>query len=151
MSTMTHRYPVPLFERLVNDADASLLGEDSLRQSIARELMRLLNTRSHLTMEAFAHSDGTVTDYGVPDFSERSLRSGEDRDAIAAAVSRAIALFEPRLVNVSVSFSLPPGREPYPVLTIAGRLNAGPSVEHMSFELETVSRDAVDVRWTELA
>ncbi|RDK00747.1 type VI secretion system baseplate subunit TssE [Paraburkholderia lacunae] len=151
MLTMTHRYPVPLFERLVEDADAWLPGEDSLRQSIARELMRLLNTRSHLTMEAFAHSDGTVTDYGVPDFSERSLRSGEDRDAIAAAVSRAIRLFEPRLVSVNVSFSFPPGREQYPVLSIAGRLNVGQSVEHVSFELETVSRDVVDARWTELA
>lgn len=151
LPTMTHRYPVPLFERLVNDADASLPEEDSLRQSIARELMRLLNTRSHLTMEAFAHSDGTVIDYGVPDFSERSLRSGEDRDAIAAAVGHAITLFEPRLVDVKVSFSLPREREPYAVLTIGGCLNAGLSVEHVSFELETVSRDAVDARWTELA
>ncbi|RKF46975.1 type VI secretion system lysozyme [Paraburkholderia fungorum] len=151
MPTMNHRYPVPLFERFANDANASLPGEDSLRQSIARELMRLLNTRSHLTMEAFAHCDGTVTDYGVPDFSERSLRSGEDRDAIAAAVSRAVTLFEPRLVGVKVSFSFPPGREQYPVLTVAGRLNVGPSVDHVSFELETVSRDVVDARWTELA
>jgi len=148
---MTHRYPVPLFERLVTDADASLPGEDSLRQSIARELMRLINSRSHLTMDAFAHSDGTVIDYGVPDFSERTLRSGEDRDAIAAAISRAITLFEPRLVNVKVSFSFLPGREQHPVLTIAARLNVGVSVEHVSFELETVSRDAVDVRWTERA
>ena len=51
----------------------------------------------------------------------------------------------------SVSFHFPPGREQYPVLTVAGRLNVGLSVEHVSFELESVSRDVVDARWAERA
>src|SRR6202162_2251401 len=100
MSAIANGYPLPLFERLVENADASMSGEDALRQSVARELSRLLNARSRLAMEAFLQSEGTVTDYGVPDFSERSLRSGPDRDAIAGAIRHAIKLFAPRVGNV---------------------------------------------------
>jgi type VI secretion system protein ImpF len=153
---MTHRYPVPLLERLSNDAEASLDGQDALVESIAKELARLMNTRSHLTMAAFGQSDGTVIDYGVPDFSERALRSGEDREVIAGAIGRAIALFEPRLADVKVSFSHPEEHDRFVVLTIAGTVNAGLSVEHVSFELETAGREALDrdapgVRWKALA
>ena len=155
MPAMTSRYPVPLLERLANDAEASLAGQDALVNSIANELMRLMNTRSHLTMAAFGESDGTVVDYGVPDFSERALRSGEDREVIAAAIGRAVTMFEPRLTHVKVSFSHPAEHERFVVLTIAGMIKAGLSVEHVSFELETVGRDASDrdaagVRWKAL-
>ena len=155
MPAMTYRYPVPLLARLANDADASLGGQDALVKSIADELMRLMNTRSHLTMAAFGESDGTVIDYGVPDFSERALRSGEDREVIAVAIGRAVTMFEPRLADVKVSFSYPADHERFVVLTIAGTINAGLSVEHVSFELETAGRaasdqDAAGVRWKAL-
>lgn len=135
MSTTRRGYPIPLFERLVEDADAWLEGEGALRQSVARELSRLLNARSRLTMAEFASSDCGVLDYGVPDFSERSLRSGADRDAILAAVRRAIALFEPRLANVAVKFGFKDETSREAVLVVEGDIRVERSVEHVFFEL----------------
>jgi type VI secretion system protein ImpF len=149
MSATANGYPLPLFERLVEDADAWLQGEDALRQSVARELSRLLNARSDLSMDAFARSEGTVLDYGLPDFSDLSLRSAPDRDAIVAAVRRSIAMFEPRLADVKVTFTFPAGDEQHPVLSIDGTMRVNQSVEHVFFELQTHGRGAADARWTD--
>jgi type VI secretion system protein ImpF len=147
MSATANGYPLPLFERLVEDADAWLQGEDALRQSVARELSRLLNARSSLTMDAFVRSEGTVLDYGLPDFSDLSLRSAPDREAIAAAVRRSIALFEPRLQDVKVAFAFPSGNERQAVLAVDGTMRVNRSVEHVFFELQTDSPGAADARW----
>jgi type VI secretion system protein ImpF len=127
--------PMPLFDRLAASGEAQLHGADALRASIARELTRLLNTRSHLTLDEFAESDGTVIDYGVPDFSDRSLHSGPDRDAITAAIGRAISLFEPRLVNVDVAFGFPAAHTQRALLTISAQMRADESFTHVAFEL----------------
>ena len=135
---------MPLFERLVEDTGAWLEGEGALRQSVARELSRLLNARSRLTMTEFAKSECGVLDYGVPDFSERSLRSGADRDAILAAVRRAIALFEPRLVNVVVKFGFKDERSRDAVLIVEGDIRVERSVEHVFFEMAAGAGDPQD-------
>lgn len=132
---MRQGYPMPLFERLVEDTDAWLEGESALRDSVARELSRLLNARSRLTMAEFARSDCGVLDYGVPDFSERSLRSGADREAILAAVRRAIALFEPRLANVAVKFDSNGETSRDAMLVVEGDIRVERSVEHVFFKL----------------
>lgn len=132
---MRQGYPMPLFERLVEDTDAWLEGESALRDSVARELSRLLNARSRLTMAEFARSDCGVLDYGVPDFSERSLRSGADREAILAAVRRAIALFEPRLANVAVKFDSSAENDRDAMLVVEGDIRVERSVEHVFFKL----------------
>ncbi len=141
---MRQGYPVPLFERLVEDADAWLEGKGALRESVARELARLLNARSRLTMAEFADSDCGVLDYGVPDFSERSLRSGADREAILAAVRRAIALFEPRLVNVAVKFGFQGETTRDAVLVVEGDIRVEQSVEHVFFELAAGAGECLD-------
>jgi type VI secretion system lysozyme-like protein len=128
---------MPLFDRLAASGEAQLPGADALWESVARELGRLLNTRSRLTFEQFAACEGTVLDYGVPDFSERSLHSGPDRDAIAAVVKRAITLFEPRLVNVAVGFVFPSDHSTYAVLTIGADMRSGINIAHVAFELAT--------------
>ncbi|MEI5999956.1 type VI secretion system baseplate subunit TssE [Paraburkholderia bengalensis] len=137
---------MPLFDRLAASGEAQLSGADALRESVARELGRLLNTRSRLTFEQFAVSDGTVLNYGVPDFSERSLHSGPDRDAIAAVVRRAITLFEPRLANVTVGFVFPSDHSTHAVLTIDAELRSGNSVAHVAFELTTHSHTVSEAR-----
>lgn len=150
MSATANGYPLPLFERLVESADAWLQGEDALRQSVARELSRLLNARSNLTMDEFAACDGTVLDYGLPDFSDLSLRSAPDRRTIVAAVGRAIELFEPRLQDVKVEFTFPAGDEKPPVLAVGATLRVDRSVEHVFFEMQTNSRGAADARWKDV-
>jgi type VI secretion system protein ImpF len=133
---------MPLFDRLAADGEAQLSGADALRESVARELGRLFNTRAPLTFEAFAASEGTVLDYGLPDFSDRSLQSVPDREAIAAAVKQAIARFEPRLANVAVAFAFPDSAAPRAVVTVAGDLRAGPNIMRVAFEM-AASGDAV--------
>jgi type VI secretion system protein ImpF len=151
MPATANGFPMPLFDRLAASADAWLQGDDALRQSVEQALSQLLNTRSSLTFEAFGLSDGTVLDYGVPDFSERSLRSDSDRDAIAAAIQHAIAMFEPRLANATVKFNLPANREQNPVLVIGGSLRADASVRHVFFEMAPGGQGAADARWPEQA
>jgi type VI secretion system protein ImpF len=150
MPAIANGFPMPLFDRVAASGDAWLQGEDALKQSVEQELSRLLNTRSCLTFEAFGAADGTVIDYGVPDFSERSLRCGADCDAIAAAIRYAIALFEPRLSNVTVKFTFPASREQNPILVIAGDVRVGASVGHVFFELAPGSQGAADPRWADL-
>lgn len=134
---------MPLFDRLAASGEAQLPGADALRASIARELTRLLNARSRLTFEEFYECDLSVIDYGVPDFSDRSLHSGPDRDAIAAAIWRAISLFEPRLVNVDVAFALPAAHTQRAILTISAQMRAGQSITHVAFELAANSHTLV--------
>ncbi|BDB30037.1 hypothetical protein Tamer19_56420 [Cupriavidus sp. TA19] len=140
MATIISGAPVPLFERLASggtEPSAHLLDGAQLRQSVARELGRLLNTRSRLSAEAFLASEGTVLDYGLPDCSSRSLQSGPDRALIAALVRHAVTLFEPRLRNVNVEFVGTPLNSALtqPVLLIDGELCLGQAPERVSFEL----------------
>jgi type VI secretion system protein ImpF len=116
MPTDTLYSPVPLFDRLAADAESQLAGADAQRLAVARDLERLLNTRSRLDFEAFSRSAATVVDYGVPDYSARSPVSASDREAVAAVVKQAIALYEPRLSNVS-------------------DMRVGGAVNHVAFEL----------------
>jgi type VI secretion system protein ImpF len=141
MPALVRASPVPLFERLVDGAGAPPApwqDDAALRESVARELGRLLNTRSRLTAEAFLEADGTVLDYGVPDFSARSLRSDTDREAIVAQVLCAIGMFEPRLRNARARFAGVGTADP--VLLIDGelRLEAGPG--RVGFELAVGSQ-----------
>lgn len=149
MSVTSRGSAMPLFDRLAAGGEMQLPGTHALRESVARDLGRLLNTRSRLTFEAFGETDGSVIDYGVPDFSERSLRSGDDRDAIAAAIQHAIVLFEPRLKNVTVSFAFPAERAPDAVLLIGGELRAGNGVDHVAFELAPSGHHTADPRWVD--
>jgi type VI secretion system protein ImpF len=140
---------MPLFDRLAASGEAQLSGASALRESVARELGRLLNTRSRLTFEQFAASEGTVLDYGVPDFSGKSLHSGPDRDAIAGAVKRAVTLFEPRLTNVTVGFVFPSDHSTHAVLTIGADMRSGINVAHVAFELATDGHTVSDARSVE--
>ena len=140
---------MPLFDRLAASGETQFPGRNVLRHSVARDLGRLLNTRSRLTFEAFGATDGSVIDYGVPDFSERSMRSGGDRDAIAAAIRHAIQLFEPRLTNVTVSFAFPSDRAPDAILLIGGQIREGTGVDHVAFELAPSGHYTADPRWVE--
>ncbi|MFB9127956.1 type VI secretion system baseplate subunit TssE [Paraburkholderia dipogonis] len=149
MSAISRGSAMPLFDRLAAAGETQLTGANALRESVARDLGRLLNTRSRLTFEAFGESDGSVIDYGVPDFSERSLRSGGDRDAIAAVIQHAIALFEPRLKDVSVSFAFPAERAPDAILMIGGQIREQTGVGHVAFELAPSGHHTADPRWVE--
>lgn len=100
----------PLFDRLVDLEPGSrsearpfrAFDKAGLRESVRRELERLLNTRSSLPAERLAGRPLTVIDYGVPDFVDHTPKNPTDRARIAAVLERTIAAFEPRLREVKV-------------------------------------------------
>lgn len=114
MSDLIRSAPLPLFDRLcwTDEAQGATLDSLGLKASIGRELSRLFNTRSKLTFAEFSNCfethSGTVIDYGVPDFTALSPRSGDDLEVLQNALQQAIKMFEPRLMHTQVKvFSRP--------------------------------------------
>ncbi|KAF0815366.1 hypothetical protein IGB42_00447 [Andreprevotia sp. IGB-42] len=79
-------------------------GLDQLKQSVARDLEGLLNTRadSVTNLDAFPELARSVVSYGLPDFSALSAASEADRVRIRAEIHSVIARFESRLTQVQV-------------------------------------------------
>lgn len=132
-----------LFERLVDNEPASpsegkavrVLDLPALRQSVRRELTRLLNTRSPRP-EAFENGEPlTVLEYGIPDFSHRSAASADDRRRFAETLSRAIAAFEPRLRQVKVTLEPSPADPTRLTGFVDAILEVGTVKEPISFPL----------------
>ena len=105
-------FRAPLFDRLT-DLDPwsageprplRTLGRAGLRESVRRELERLLNTRSSLPVDRLLERpELTVLDYGIPDLSAYSAGNDDDQRLLAAVVTRAVQAFEPRLREVRVA------------------------------------------------
>ncbi len=84
---------LPLLERLGRDGHGRALDRDGLRDSVGRELLRLLNTRSGPRPTGAL----SVIDYGVPDWSSCYTADFEDRQRLARVIEAAVRAFEPRL------------------------------------------------------
>jgi type VI secretion system lysozyme-like protein len=99
-----------LFDRLVDLEPQSqkevrplrVLDKKGLKDSVRRELGRLLNTRRPIPL-ASPLEERTVINYGIPDFSSLSPHSDNDRRRVEFWMQEAIRNYEPRLVNVKVS------------------------------------------------
>lgn len=103
------RQQVPLFDRLASIESTAPFGRpgepldrEGLRESLRRELERLLNTRSSLSAQALDR-DRTVVDYGIPDLAHLSPKDPSNRDAICYHIKQAVEAYEPRLRRVSVT------------------------------------------------
>lgn len=140
MSDLSRSAAIPLFQRLcARDgelADAASFDAAGLQISIANELARLLNTRCGLTMAEFLNCQGTVLEYGVPDFSSLSCLSTDDLNLVGQAVGHAIAMFEPRLSHTTVvavhAKASAPGRAQ---LNISGAVRLGLSLRRVEFDM----------------
>ena len=102
------------------------LDKQGLKQSIRRELGRLLNTRCPIPLAPPAE-ERTVINYGIPDFSSLSPNSADHRTKIEIWIRDAIVSYEPRLVDVRVIVEPPPKGE----RTLTARIDA-------KLQLETV-------------
>lgn len=97
----------PLFERLTDlnrtqtqePRPQRVLDFVQLKRSVREEVSRLLNTRC----ATWEDRNGTVMDYGLPDFSWMNPSSETDRQLLAATIARKVASFEPRLKAVRVT------------------------------------------------
>jgi len=129
-----------LFERLADAEPRSpeeeaqpfrVLDVRALKESVRRELSRLLNTRRH--PRAGGGGEMTVLDYGLPDFSSLSAGSGDDQRRLAAAVAAAVAAFEPRLRDVRVRVERVAGADRALALRVEAVLSVGLVAEPVSF------------------
>ncbi len=100
-----------LFERLVDEDPHTpsearpfrIYGVEALRESVGRELMRLLNTRCPRIGGLVSEADRTILDYGIPSFSHVSAGSETDTRQLAQILEQAIRFYEPRLREVRVA------------------------------------------------
>jgi type VI secretion system protein ImpF len=140
MSELIRGLAVPLFDRLSQDDAVSgaryLETEQAIRDSIARELHRLFNTRSSLHLQNFADGNGSVLEYGIPDFSSVSIQNNTEMDVLRRALTLAVERFEPRLGKVSVKFD---GRSASTFnsvsVNIASEARIGTELRRMDFEI----------------
>lgn len=80
-----------------------------LKDSVRRDLEWLLNTRQTPEMPA-ATADQlwrSVYCYGLPDITGVALNTAERQDELVRSVERAIAIYEPRLMNAVVTMRPP--------------------------------------------
>lgn len=104
------RFQTSLWDRLLhseNNRSELFLGVDLsvLKAQVARDLERLLNTRRCYDDEDFSGfpmAGASIVNFGIPDFSSKSLSSGIDRDQICLAMAKAIERHDQRLCNVVV-------------------------------------------------
>ncbi|HVF44461.1 MAG TPA: type VI secretion system baseplate subunit TssE [Pyrinomonadaceae bacterium] len=106
----------------------------ALKESVRRELVRLLNTRSSAGLDARG-GEMSVLDYGVPDFTALSALSGDDRARLSAAVAQSVAAFEPRLRGARVSVEGLRSNDRALVLRLDALLVVGDHAEPVSFPL----------------
>lgn len=140
MSELTKRSILPLFDRLASelpDQDNGMLETmESLEDSISRELHRLFNTRSHLQMAGYLQGNGTVLEYGVPDFSFISGQSNTDLEQLQAVLTLAIRRYEPRLLDAAVQVHPSKDRKGLARVQIAGSARLGTEIRRIDFEMQ---------------
>lgn len=97
-----------VLDRLLGEHATGRLGLEQLKDSVARDLEALLNTRTALDPDGFIGAplaQASVLNYGLTDFAAYCLSSSEDRAAICASLKTAIERHEPRLHNVNATLA----------------------------------------------
>jgi type VI secretion system protein ImpF len=81
-----------------------------LKDSIKRDLEWLLNTRhvSDIARE-FKELNSSLATYGVPDFTNMSVKNSSDQNRLRKMIEQVVRKFEPRLRDITVT--LEPTRE----------------------------------------
>lgn len=105
-----------LFDRLMDvpvsgatSGTVSRMSVEDLKDSVARDLEALLNTRTVIPegiLKRFPECGRSIVTYGLNDFAGRSLSSTDDRAYICMCLEKAIARHEPRLRNVKASLEV---------------------------------------------
>ena len=125
-----------ILDRLM-DVNQGLTPERQLKASLRRDLEWLLNTRRIVDPppESLVELTRSMYDYGLPDFSSYTLSSPKDRGKLLRALETAIALFEPRLVDVKVTaVDTPTAGSRVLRFQIEGLLLKDPAPEQVSFD-----------------
>lgn len=85
---------------------------DQLKDSVARDLEALLNTRLAIPIDTFKpypEAKKSVLNYGLIDFAGYCLSSSDERAAICTSLVEAVVAHEPRLTGVAAALESEPG------------------------------------------
>lgn len=134
-----------LIEKLLDDAPgkpgtgglARALSVEQYKESVARDLEGLLNSRSAysaIDLAQFPNCRQSLMTYGLRDFSSMSLASAYDRAAICQSLEEAIARHEPRLSSVQVRLDSDGRLGGGLHFTIQALLDLQPAREPVSFD-----------------
>ena len=131
---------LPLFDRLEQEGPESegerrVEDSDAVRESVRQELARLLNTRAARRGPLEPLVEGTVLDYGLPDFSALTPASEADRNRLARMVAARIAAHEPRLRDIRVEIGPDPASPRSVIGAIAAVLVIGTVFEPVTFQV----------------
>jgi len=110
---MSKGFEPSLFDKLFDDLPMAAvrrrLSLDQLKDSVARDLEALLNTRTVFEgdlVRRWPLAHGSVASFGLIDFAGLSLASVHDRNRICASIESAVATHESRLRDVRVTIEL---------------------------------------------
>jgi type VI secretion system protein ImpF len=132
-----------LFDRLLGvpkrgpEHTAARMTIDELKDTVARDLEALLNTRSCIpdgALKAYPECSRSMVTYGLNDFAERCLSSPSDRAEICACIEKTIACHEPRLRNVRALLEMRDDSVNRLSFSITGMLVASVSQEPVNFD-----------------
>jgi type VI secretion system protein ImpF len=133
-------YVPGLLDRLMGEGQAAAPGSrgqiEQLKDSVARDLEALLNTRVGIKPELLdAHPEvrSSILNYGLIDFAGFCLSSSEDRAAICTSLKEAIERHEPRLKNVSAVLEMSEGSVNRLNFVINGTLQVPSGAEAVNF------------------
>ena len=122
--------------RSSNDVVTRLSMED-LKDSVARDLEALLNTRKVIPesiLLTYPECGKSIVTYGLNDFAGLSLASTDDRAFICRSLEQTIARHEPRLQNVVAALEVQEGSINRLNFAISAMLVVHPAQEPVSFD-----------------
>jgi type VI secretion system protein ImpF len=131
-----------LLDRLMGEHDHGAAGAtarlslEQLKDSVARDLEALLNTRIGIAPDVFAdypEARRSIVNYGLADFAGLCLTSTEHRAVICNSLKAAIETHEPRLKNVKASLELEKGSVNRLNFVIHATLHLHPATEPVNF------------------
>ena len=134
-----------ILDRLLDDAPRELTEGSMqrafdlhrLKQSVARDMEALLNSRSvdlDESIDHFPQARHSMLDYGITDLSSLSLLDPGDRAYLRDKIRITVQRHEPRLGHVTVSLDAPSGTERMLRFRVDARLEVLPTRPPVSFD-----------------
>ena len=106
-----------------------------VKQALKRDIEWLLNTRRVLEVpDALPLLAGSLLAYGLPDFTNMSVKSAADQHDLTRALEATLKRFEPRLEDIVVSAAKASVLERAFRFKIEARLRIDPVPEPISFD-----------------
>ncbi|MBB5320148.1 type VI secretion system baseplate subunit TssE [Marinobacter oulmenensis] len=107
------------------------------KASVVRDLELLVNTRRELIggeLDAWPSLQGTLLDFGLPDFLSRGVRSTEDRQLIQRQLERTIEHGDRRFSSVRVHLLNPDTHDRILQFRIEAMLSLSEARQHVAFD-----------------